>query len=822
MFSAVIPVYNHNQYVREAVESALGSRLVQEVLVVDDGSTDGSAELAATLARQYCPMVKLLPGRPAGNIGAHERLNQLCSAATAPWIAVLNSDDQFCANRFDLVHDIARRQKCDFVAGTMLIIDESSSIIGTKRGHFEPEYRLPIKLQGININKDLNFFRILCSQNIVASTSNMVFTKDLYTKLGGFRDLRWCHDWDFALRACLEGKAIFSAHPLTKYRVHATNTIKENLPHVDGEVVRLFAWLLEDYPWIDKDPSTSVALQSNRYLGRYVRDRDIGRTDTEARDLAGVCFSNGDRAPIGQTDEEDGTISLPSKEVSYAPRALANVALCLAQKDYDFVLLSETLEELPFVYAESVKANLISRANKDPLATGQSNHARRGRLVRHVPAFHSETLQKIDLRTLPGFEDVRFEGADIIVGAGLPRPFTRITARPLNLPTLPAFSGRPRCLVFPIFMALGGVERNIVEILRVLKNKYDFLVVTSERLAAHQNSLHHQLDEMEVPCLDLAEVANADRHIILLETIKESFRPDVVYICNGSPWLASGANHFRRVFGKTAIVDQQVYDNEIGWINYYRSNGIQSFDRFIATNARIMRKFVSDFQMPKYRVDLIYHCINSDRLRAGFVDRDQHMDSRRAALRAMGIDHNHRVFAFIGRLTSQKRPLDFLDLARRSRDIEHADHFMLIGDGELAGECEDYIAYHGLRNVTRLQKYDDVCQIAALIDGLIIVSAFEGLPIVMLESLALGKPALATDVGDIALILNEYKSGMTIVEWGNAELNWQSFMAFRERFAEFSENAMRRRGDILDRFSSAKIAEAYDRSWSLARRQIPL
>jgi glycosyltransferase involved in cell wall biosynthesis len=172
-------------------------------------------------------------------------------------------------------------------------------------------------------------------------------------------------------------------------------------------------------------------------------------------------------------------------------------------------------------------------------------------------------------------------------------------------------------------------------------------------------------------------------------------------------------------------------------------------------------------------------------------------------------------------LTSQKRPLDFLDLARRSRDIENSDHFMLIGDGELAGACDDFIAYHGLRNVARLRKYDDVCEIVTLIDGLIIVSAFEGLPGVMLETLALGKPALATDVGDIALILNESKSGMIIGEWGHAELNWRSFMAFRERLTEFSENAMRRRGDILDRFSSAKIAEAYDRSWSMARRQIP-
>lgn len=366
-------------------------------------------------------------------------------------------------------------------------------------------------------------------------------------------------------------------------------------------------------------------------------------------------------------------------------------------------------------------------------------------------------------------------------------------------------------------MALGGVERNTVEILRALKNKYDFLVVTSERLAAHQNSLHHQLDEIEVPCLDLAEVANVDRHIVLLEAVKDSFRPDVVYICNGSPWLAGGTMHFRRVFGKTAIVDQQVYDTDVGWVQCYATRGIQSFDRFIAANEGIRRKFLSDFRIPKNRVDFINSCINSDRLRAELADKERQLEKRRGK----GIADNQHVFAFIGRLTPQKRPLDFLNLARRARDIGYEDHFMLVGDGELGKTCDEFIASNLLHNVSRLRRYDHSGEVMNLIDGVVILSAFEGLPIAMLETLAFGKPALATDVGDIALILNEYKSGMIIGESGNAELNWQSFIEFRESLTEFSENAMRRRGDILDRFSAATIAQAYDRSWSMAMRQIP-
>ncbi|MGH7783716.1 MAG: glycosyltransferase, partial [Candidatus Binatia bacterium] len=316
---------------------------------------------------------------------------------------------------------------------------------------------------------------------------------------------------------------------------------------------------------------------------------------------------------------------------------------------------------------------------------------------------------------------------------------------------------------------------------------------------------------------DLAEVANADRHIVLLEAIKASFRPDVVYICNGSPWLAGGAIHFRRVFGKTAIIDQQVYDTDVGWIKYYTTRGIQSFDRFIAANEGILRKFLSDFRIPKNRIDFINSCINSDRLRAELADREQQLEKRRGK----GIADNQHVFAFIGRLTPQKRPLDFLNLACRARDIGYEDHFMLVGDGELREACDEYIASNQLHNVSRLRRYDHSGEVMNLIDGLVVLSAFEGLPIAMLETLAFGKPALATDVGDIALVLNEYKSGIIIGEWGNAELNWQSFIEFRERLTEFSENAMRRREDILDRFSVETIAQAYDRSWSLAMRQIP-
>src|SRR5215469_10829729 len=102
MFSVLIPSYNHRAYVADCVISAVRSPLVTEVLLVDDGSIDGSVELFDTL-RRLSPRVRILPSPPGENLGAHARLNQLVQAADNEWVAPLNSDDKLVPGRFEAV-----------------------------------------------------------------------------------------------------------------------------------------------------------------------------------------------------------------------------------------------------------------------------------------------------------------------------------------------------------------------------------------------------------------------------------------------------------------------------------------------------------------------------------------------------------------------------------------------------------------------------------------------------------------------------------------------------------------------------------------------
>ena len=60
----------------------------------------------------------------------------------------------------------------------------------------------------------------------------------------------------------------------------------------------------------------------------------------------------------------------------------------------------------------------------------------------------------------------------------------------------PRAKSKPVVFVFPIFLAVGGVERNTIEIMRQLNDRFDFVVVTMERLRPEQGSLAAQAIEI--------------------------------------------------------------------------------------------------------------------------------------------------------------------------------------------------------------------------------------------------------------------------------------------------------------------------------------
>jgi glycosyltransferase involved in cell wall biosynthesis len=369
---------------------------------------------------------------------------------------------------------------------------------------------------------------------------------------------------------------------------------------------------------------------------------------------------------------------------------------------------------------------------------------------------------------------------------------------------LPAEDNRPIVFVLPAVFAVGGVERNTVEIMRALNARYRFVVVTNEYHLAERGSLHHQLSGVVEDVYDLAEIAPPSRHLALLRRLALDYGVSCFWICNGSTWLVENAVALRAAFPQVPIVDQQAYDTEQGWIAHFHNPGIQSFDRFIAVNARIRDVFIGRYGIPAKRVDLIYSAIDTSRF-SGEISPDRGERFRRQ----YDIPDGVQVFAQIGRLHEQKRPEDFVELSRRSQEAGFSDIFLLIGDGALAPKCREMVRRYDLHNIRIVPYCEDLTEVYAVISGLMITSAYEGLPIVALEAMAVGVPLIATDVGDIRSVLDDHGLGTIFGPVGDSEGLWRGFARWRTQLAERRAEAVRGSADVRRRFSSATIAEKY-------------
>ncbi|UZT96658.1 glycosyltransferase family 2 protein [Chryseobacterium fluminis] len=116
--SIVVPVYNAEKFVTQAVESALYFDEVYEVILIEDQSPDNALEVCRRLALTY-DRVKLFQHPDQGNHGASASRNLGIKKATGDFIAFLDADDYYLPNRFDAEKELFKDPGVDGVYGAL-------------------------------------------------------------------------------------------------------------------------------------------------------------------------------------------------------------------------------------------------------------------------------------------------------------------------------------------------------------------------------------------------------------------------------------------------------------------------------------------------------------------------------------------------------------------------------------------------------------------------------------------------------------------------------------------------------------------------------
>jgi glycosyltransferase involved in cell wall biosynthesis len=119
----------------------------------------------------------------------------------------------------------------------------------------------------------------------------------------------------------------------------------------------------------------------------------------------------------------------------------------------------------------------------------------------------------------------------------------------------------------------------------------------------------------------------------------------------------------------------------------------------------------------------------------------------------------------IGRFNEQKGHFLLLEAARCLRDRGVYFRLILVGDGELRGEIESRIAALGLTQVVELTGYLSEAGIQGELDrarALVLPSFAEGLPVVIMEAMAAGRPVLSTFVAGIPELVVPGRNGWLV------------------------------------------------------------
>ena len=102
LVSVVLPAYNHEAYIAQAIDSALAQSVDLELIVIDDGSRDRTAGIIAAYDDPRIRFVR------QANAGSHATINRGISMARGRYVAILNSDDRFHPGRLARLVALAR------------------------------------------------------------------------------------------------------------------------------------------------------------------------------------------------------------------------------------------------------------------------------------------------------------------------------------------------------------------------------------------------------------------------------------------------------------------------------------------------------------------------------------------------------------------------------------------------------------------------------------------------------------------------------------------------------------------------------------------
>jgi|GEM_PF-469724 glycosyltransferase involved in cell wall biosynthesis len=212
-FSVVIPVFNKKKEIIRCLESCSSQAFLNfEVIVIDDGSTDGSGELARQFQDERVSVWSI------ENSGQGAARNYGSSKANGRYVAFLDADDTWASNHLLELNLLTTRHPFADAASTMFAYMKDGRVKSTK-------------LDNLIIDDDVlvNYLEVTAEKTSPIHTNSICIRKEKFQELGGFdKSLPLAQDIDLWIRLYCTSDILYSMKVTSFYHIDSSNMVTKS------------------------------------------------------------------------------------------------------------------------------------------------------------------------------------------------------------------------------------------------------------------------------------------------------------------------------------------------------------------------------------------------------------------------------------------------------------------------------------------------------------------------------------------------------------------------------------------------------------------
>ncbi len=234
--------------------------------------------------------------------------------------------------------------------------------------------------------------------------------------------------------------------------------------------------------------------------------------------------------------------------------------------------------------------------------------------------------------------------------------------------------------------------------------------------------------------------------------------------------------------------------------------------RYLAVSEAVRASYRTALGIPAERIEVVYNAVDH----AGLAARAAAARARPALRAALGLPPGRRLIVTVARHVPQKGLEFLIDALARPPLVARDVRLALVGTGGLTAALQSRAAERGVGpRVQLLGRREDVVEILAAADVFALPSLYEGLPVALLEALAAGVPAVASDIPEIREVTTA--AGARLVPPGDADALARGLAEVLEdptlaaRLAAEGSREVRERFDVVTttrRFEAVLLAAA--------------